>query len=114
MPNTKIHLRIKFVLLRKANRKDIYLFQFISGILDPDTINSPNDSFFNWINIFYSLEKKIYKDAKAISFVYDVTVLENKYDLNETNRIDVKAKSSSKSKLAIFQYISAKNSSDIR
>ena len=47
MPNTKIHLRIKFVLLRKANRKDIYLFQFISGILDPDTINSSNDSFFN-------------------------------------------------------------------
>ena len=92
MPNTKIHLRIKFVLLRKANRKDIYLFQFISGILDPDTINSPNDSFFNWINIFYSLEKKIYKDAKAISFVYDVTVFNNKYDLNETNRINEGAK----------------------
>ena len=92
MPNTKIHLRIKFVLLRKANRKDIYLFQFISGILDPDTINSPNDSFFNWINIFYSLEKIFYKDIKAISLVYDVTVFENKYDLNETNRIDEGAK----------------------
>ena len=92
MPNSKIHLRIKFVLLRKANRKDIYLFQFFSGILDPDTINSPNDSFFNWINIFYSLEKKIYKDAKVISFVYDVTVFNNKYDLNETNRIDEGAK----------------------
>ena len=92
MHNTKMHLRTKFVLLGKANLIDRFLFQFISGILDPDTINSPNDSFFNWINIFYSLEKKIYKDAKAISFVYDVTVFNNKYDLNETNRINEGAK----------------------
>ena len=102
MPNTKIHLRIKLVLLRKANWKDIFLFQFISGIFDSDTVKSPNDSLFNWINIFYSLEKIFYKDAKAISFVYDVTVFENKYDLNETNRIDEESKSFSKSKLAIF------------
>ena len=101
MPITKIHLRIKLVLLRKANLKDIYLFQFISSIFVPDTVNSPNDSLFNRINIFYSLEKIFYKDSKAISFVCDVTVFENKYDLNETNRIDEEAKSSSKSILSI-------------
>ena len=58
----------------------------------PRYYNSPNDSFFNRINIFYSLEKIFYKDAKAISFVYEVTVFNNKYDLNETNRIDEGAK----------------------
>ena len=39
MPNTKIHLRIKLVLLRKANLKDIFLFKFISGIFAPNIIN---------------------------------------------------------------------------
>ena len=71
---------------------DIFLFQFISSIFVPDTVNSPNDSLFNRINIFYSLEKIFYKDAKAISFVYDVTIIGNKYDLNETNWIDEGAK----------------------
>ena len=47
MPNTKIHLRIKLVLLRKANLIDIFLFQFISSIFVPDTVKSPNNSLFN-------------------------------------------------------------------
>ena len=101
MPNTKIHLRTKLVLLGKANLIDIFLFQFISSIFVPDTVKSPNDSLFNWINIFYSLEKIFYKDIKAFSLVYDFIVFENKYDSNETNRIDEEAKSSSKSILSI-------------
>ena len=65
MPNTKIHLRIRLDLLRKANLKDIFLFKFISGIFDPDTVNSlmPHSStesiyFILWKKYFIKMQKQ--------------------------------------------------------